>query len=132
MTTDYISVPEWAMVGEIMAAMRARARAATLDVEDPLPGALPEIYVVAEERPPVRPQVRRNGAKVRGKPGPHAAAATIATPHGPLPLEAEGRLMGVGSLRDPLLAEPEARRSARAEPPAGASHPLGWSRDVAR
>src|SRR5690348_11689361 len=60
MTTDYISVPEWAMVGEIMAAMRARARAAALDVEDPLPGALPEIYVVAEERPPVRPQVRRN------------------------------------------------------------------------
>jgi magnesium transporter len=132
MTTDYISVPEWAAAGEIMAAMRARARAATLDVEDPLPGALPEIYVVAEERPPVRPQVRRNGAKVRGKPGPHAAAATIATPHGPLPLEAEGRLLGVVSLRDLLLAEPEARVSSVMKPPAGVAHPLDGERDVAR
>ena len=132
MTTDYISVPEWATVGEVLAAMRARARAAELDTEDPLPGALPEIYVVAVERPPVRPQVRRNGAKPRGRPGPHAAAATIATAHGPLPLEAEGRLLGVVPLRDLLLAEPEAQISSVMKPVESMAHPLDSERDVAR
>lgn len=132
MTTDYISVPEWASVGEVMAALRTRARAAELDTEDPLPAALPEIYVVAEERPPMRPLVRRNGAKPRGKPGPNAAAATIETARGPLPLEAEGRLLGVVPLRDLLLAEPEARIVGVMKPAEIVAHPLEGERDVAR
>ncbi len=132
MTTDYISVPEWATVGEIMAALRTRARAAELDSEDPLPAALAAIYVVAEERPPARPQTRGNGAKPRGRPGPRAAAATIETPRGPLPLEAEGRLLGVVSLRDLLLAEPEARIADVMKPAEIVAQPLESERDVAR
>jgi Mg/Co/Ni transporter MgtE len=31
MTTDYLSVPEWASIGEIIEAMRARAKAAVME-----------------------------------------------------------------------------------------------------
>src|SRR5262245_58048123 len=132
MTTDYISVPEWATVGEIVAGLRARTKAAALDTEDPLPSAMPEIYIVAEEQPPQRPQVRGNGAKPRGRPGPHAAAATITTPRGPLPLEAEGRLLGVVDLRALLLAELEKQIAAVMKRAESVAHPLDNERDVAR
>jgi magnesium transporter len=132
MTTDYISVPDWATAGEVIAAMRARAKAAVADEEDPLPSALPEIYVVAEERPPLRPTVRKNGAKPRGRPGPAAAAAVIETPRGPLPLEAEGRLLGVVELRALLLADPAAPVAGITQRPAVVAHPLDNERDAAR
>jgi magnesium transporter len=133
MTTDYISVPGWVTVSEVVAAMRARTRAAARDdEEEPLPQALPEIYVVAEETPPPpRPTVRTNGLKPRGRPGPHAAAAVIETEHGPVNLEAEGRLVGVVSLRDLLLADPSALITSIMRPPACVAHPLENERDAA-
>jgi Mg/Co/Ni transporter MgtE len=133
MTTDYLSVPAWATVGEIIEAMRARKKAAAADEEDPLPNALPEIYVVeAESKPPRRPMVRKNGARPRGKPGPRAAAALVTTEHGPLPLEAEGKLLGVVELRQLLLAEPDAAISDVMRPPACVAHPYDNEREVAR
>ena len=132
MTTDYVSVPDWATAGEVIAAMRARTKAAVADKVDPLPSALPEIYIVAEERPPLRPTVRRNGAKPRGRPGPAAAAAVIETPRGPLPLEAEGRLLGVVELRALLLADPTVPVSSIMQRPAVVAHPLDNERDTAR
>src|SRR5260370_5388540 len=52
MTTDYISVPEWATAGEGRAALGRRGRGASLAVEDHLRGARPEVCVVAGERRP--------------------------------------------------------------------------------
>src|SRR6516225_6893821 len=46
MTNDYVSVPVWASVGGVLTALRARARAAAHEEADPLPAALPEIYLV--------------------------------------------------------------------------------------
>ena len=134
MTTDYLSVPEWATIGEIIEAMRARAKAAVLDEEDPLPGALPEIYVVEvpSEAPDRRQVGRKNGSRPRGRPGPHAAAAVIPTDHGPLPLEAEGRLLGVVELRRLLLAEPDTLVRDVMRPPTSVAHPYDNERDVAR
>jgi CBS domain-containing protein len=133
MTTDYLSVPDWATVGEIIAGMRARAKAAVNDEEDPLPSDLPEIYVVvAESASPERPVVRKGGAKPRGKPGPNAAAAVISTDHGPLPLEAEGQLVGIVELRRLLLADPQTPIRDVMRPPTPVAHPLDNERDVAR
>src|SRR5215472_5883166 len=129
MTTDYLSVPDWTTIGEIIEAMRARARAAVADEEDPLPSALPEIYVVeAPSRPPNRAVVRRP----RGRPGPHAAAATVPTDRGPVELEAEGRLVGVVDLRRFLLADPETPVRDVMRPPSTVAHPYDNEREVAR
>ena len=133
MTTDYLSVPDWATIGEIIEAMRARARAAVADEEDPLPSALPEIYVVeAPSRPPDRTLARKLGARPRGKPGPRAAAALVPTDRGPVELEAEGRLVGVVDLRRFLLAEPETPVRDVMRPPATVAHPYDNQREVAR
>jgi CBS domain-containing protein len=133
MTTDYLSVPDWATVGEIIEGMRARTRAAVNDEEDPLPSELPEIYVVqAESASPVRPLVRKGSSKPRGKPGPNAAAAAIATEHGPLPLEAEGHLVGIVELRRLLLSDPQTPIRDVMRPPTSVAHPYDNERDVAR
>ena len=133
MTTDYVSVPDWASVGEIIAAMRARSRAAVKDEEDPLPSSLPEIYVVAvEESPASLPVRRRVISRPRGRPGPRAAPAVITTEHGPLPLEAEGRLLGVVELRQLLLSDPDTPIRDVMRPPASIAHPYDNERDVAR
>ena len=133
MTTDYLSVPDWATVGEIVSAMRARARAAIKDEEDPLPSALPEIYVVdAPDTTRMRSPERRDSSRPRGRPGPHAAAALITTEHGPLPLETEGSLLGVVELRQLLLSEPETPIRDVMRPPASIAHPYDNERDVAR
>jgi sporulation protein YlmC with PRC-barrel domain len=133
MTTDYLSVPDWVTVGEIIEGMRARAKAAVNDEEDPLPSELPEIYVVlAESTSPARPQVRKGSSKPRGKPGPNAAAAVIATEHGPLPLEAEGHLVGIVELRRLLLADPQTPIRDVMRPPTTVAHPYDNERDVAR
>jgi flagellar motility protein MotE (MotC chaperone)/sporulation protein YlmC with PRC-barrel domain len=104
MTTEYISVPEWASVGDVVTALRERTKAAAGDLDDPVPEALPEIYIVAEDRPPLRPGVRRNGARPRGA---RISRPRAPVPHGPLDLETEGRLVGVVTLRDLVLALPE-------------------------
>src|SRR5260370_38730790 len=47
MTTDYISVPEWAAAGGIMAARWGRGRAPALGGEDAGPAGLPRVYAVS-------------------------------------------------------------------------------------
>jgi magnesium transporter len=125
MTTDYISVPEWATVEEIIEALRARAKAAANDVEDPLPEGLMEIFVVSGEGPT---PVRVNGLKGRSRPrtGPIVPAARPG-----IQLEAEGKLEGRASLRDLLLADPSARIMDIARPVPQVAHPLDNERDVA-
>jgi magnesium transporter len=88
MTNEYISVPAWATAGGVISALRVRARQAANDEADPLPAALPEIYVVAED------------GEDAFEPRP---------PGAPVPLDAEGRLVGTLTLRDLLLAYPETR-----------------------
>jgi magnesium transporter len=124
MTTDYISVPDWATVEEVIEALRTRARAAANDQDDPLPDGLMEIYVVSGDLPA---PVRVNGAKGRSRPrgGPAIAARPGIT------LEAEGRLEGKVSLRDMLLADPGARIVDIAHPVPQMAHPLDNEREVA-
>jgi magnesium transporter len=132
MTTDYLSVPDWVTVGDVIAAMRARTRAAAQsDEEDPLPTVLTEIYVVTEEAPPPRPLVRTGSQRPRGKPGPHAAAAVVETSRGPVNLEAEGRLVGIVPLLDLILADPDAPITSVMRPPVVVGHPLENERDAA-
>ena len=116
MTTDYVSVPDWATVGEVIEALRAQASAAAADEDDPLPDALPEIYVVIEDTPPARvapvrrPAMRtRTGARSNGARSRPDASQMVAAEPRPFTLWMEGRLVGVVSLRDLLLADPQAR-----------------------
>ena len=135
MTTEYVSVPDWATVGEVIAALRTRTKAAETDEDDALPDALPEIYVVAEERAPLRPPARRsgrNGAKPRGMHGSGAAPVALETSRGKLSLEAEGRLVGQVTLRDLLLADPDEEITQVMHPADCVAHPLDKERDVAR
>ncbi|MGZ3639029.1 MAG: magnesium transporter [Ktedonobacterales bacterium] len=132
MTTEYVSVPDWATVGEVTAALRRHSRVAEAD-EDPVPEALPEIYVVVEERPPLRPPVvRRNGAKPRGGRRTGPAPVALETPRGKLSLETEGRLVGRVTLRDLLLADPDAEITQVMEGADCVAHPLDDEREVAR
>ena len=132
MTTDYISVPDWATVEEVITALRARARAAETEEEDPLPEGLMEIFIVSGEAPaPVRVKsLRVHGAKGRSRlrTGP-AAAVAVAQPG--VSLEAEGKLVGAVSLRDLLLADPGARVMDIAHPVQHVAHPLDNEREVA-
>ncbi|MBF6592032.1 MAG: CBS domain-containing protein [Ktedonobacterales bacterium] len=132
MTTEYVSVPEWATSGEIISALRARAQAAAAETDDPLPDTLLEIYVVSgdgpnQSAPPQRPEA---AARRTTRPRP----ATPLTPLMPqaIPLSAEGRLLGRVSLRDLLLSEPEARVGSTARPVPHPAQPLDNERDVAR
>jgi magnesium transporter len=131
MTTDYVSVPQWATVGEVITALRVRGQAAAQGLDDPLPEALPELYVIAVERPPQRPTTRKNGTKARATSRPNAPAL-LATPKGPLTLEAEGRLVGIVALRDLLLADPEANLTSVMKPAECVARPLDNERDAAR
>ena len=72
MTTDYISVPDWATVSKVVAALRARARLAAAGQEDPLPEGLLDIYVVAPDggspAPPLpAPTAGRGSAGQQGR-----------------------------------------------------------------
>ncbi len=51
MTTDYVSVPETVLLGAVTSALRERVQAAAQGEDDPLPEALPEIYVIAVVAP---------------------------------------------------------------------------------
>lgn len=133
MTTDYISVPDWATVEDVIEALRVRAKAAANEQEDPLPEGLMEIFVVSGDLPaPVRAKsVRMNGAKgVKGRTRPRTTPA-VATAQSGISLEAEGRLEGKVSLRDLLLADPTARIASIARPIQHIAHPLDNERDVA-
>jgi CBS domain-containing protein/sporulation protein YlmC with PRC-barrel domain len=129
MTTDYISVPDWATVEEVIEALRARAKAAANDLDDPLPEGLLEIYIVSGDMPA---PVRSNGAKARAKGRPRTSGAPVAAaPRPGISLEAEGRLEGMVSLRDLLLADPDARIADIAHPTQHMAHPLDNERVVA-
>jgi magnesium transporter len=127
MTTEYVSVPAWATAGGVVTALRARAREAAREEADPLPAALPEIYIVAERRPHEE-QSGLNGAGAEHDDEDYAPRAATA----PVSLCAEGRLVGVLSLRDLLLAHPETRlvEMMRADPPV--TGPSAPAREAAR
>lgn len=113
MTTEYVSVPAWATAGGVITALRARAREAARDEADPLPAALPEIYVVAEQQNEEEAVALRPAAEV-------------------VPLNAEGRLVGVLALRDLLLAYPETRLIDIMRPDPPVASPRDSERDAAR
>lgn len=128
MTTDYVSVPEWATVGDVVVALRARTRAAAADNDDPLPEGLLELFVVTGDGPvPCAPGQRPSERRVKGKPRPRVTSQ----PRDQISLCAEGRLVGTVSLRDMLLADPEARMADIARPVRFVAHPMDNERDVA-
>lgn len=134
MTTDYISVSEDCTIGDVIAALRSRARAAAAELDDPLPDAMFDIYVVApEEDIPLPPQARRaTSGRSRSRPRTSGGPAGTATLVRPLTsLEVEGRLVGSIALRDLVLNDPDARLSAVAKPVRSVAHPLDNEREVA-
>jgi CBS domain-containing protein/sporulation protein YlmC with PRC-barrel domain len=112
MTTEYVAVPAWATAGGVIAALRARAREAARGEADPLPDALPEIFVVADQE---------EGESAAPRP-----AAEV------VPLTAEGRLVGTLALRDLLLAYPETRLTDRMRHDPPVANPGDSARDAAR
>jgi CBS domain-containing protein/sporulation protein YlmC with PRC-barrel domain len=135
MTTDYVSVPEWASAGAVVDALRAQARAAAADEEeDPLPEALSEVFVVAEAQPMARPPVpsRPNAARGRNGSRPKPTTPPVSQPSRPLSLYTEGRLVGIVTLRDLLLADPRAPIMSIMRPPRHVGHPLDNEHAVAR
>ncbi|SRR5579875_381560 len=146
MTTEYVSVPSWATVGAVIATMRAQTQAAAADLDDPLPNELPEIYVVEEDTPPARvaAPIKRTSATRPRANGAGGAANTPArrdakdthaadfTPTQPFSLWTEGRLVGVVTLRDLLLAYPAQTLEQIMRPVESMAHPLDNERDVAR
>jgi CBS domain-containing protein len=121
MTNEYVAVPDWATARGVIAALRARAR----DEDDPLPAALPEIYIV-DEAPVAGERVAGAAPEADGAAPAHHSATE------PVPLNAEGRLVGVLALRDLLLASPESPLTdiMRLEPPV--ARPGDTARDAAR
>ena len=137
MTTEYVAVPDWTTAGAVIETMRAQTKAAAADLDDPLPDALPEIYVVIEDTPPARvAPVRRS--TVRGRNGSRTGARGGVAPDAPVAepraftLWTEGRLVGVVTLRDLLLADPEAQMLTIMRRVESVAHPLDEERDVAR
>jgi CBS domain-containing protein/sporulation protein YlmC with PRC-barrel domain len=138
MTTEYVAVPDWVTAGALVDALRAQVKAAAEGKDDPLPDDLPEIYVVEERepprrvpaarRPPKRPVSRARGARNDGANG----AVAVAVVPRPFTLWTEGKLVGVVSLRDLLLASPEAPITEAMRPPASVANPLDDEREAAR
>jgi CBS domain-containing protein len=117
--------------------MRAQARASASGADDPLPDALPEIYVVIEDTPPARVTPARRPS-MRGRNGvrashPHPSQPPVATQEArTFTPWTEGRLVGVVSLRDLLLADPQATMEQVMRPVESIARPLDEERDVAR
>jgi Mg/Co/Ni transporter MgtE len=134
MTTEYVAVPDWTTAGAVIEAMRAQAKAAAAEADDPLPDALPEIYVVIEDTPPARvAPTRRPTARGRNgvRSGARVASAEVTERH-PITLWTEGRLVGIVSLRDLLLADPQTQMMNIMRPVECIARPLDDERDVAR
>ena len=136
MTTEYVAVPDWPTVGAVIETLRAQQKAGAEGTDDPLPEALPEIYVVIEDTPPARvPPARRLSARsragaVRSRPRPKQPEPN-AEPRA-FTLWTEGRLVGVVSLRDLLLADPQTQMMNVMRPVECIARPLDEERDVAR
>lgn len=134
MTTWYIAVPDWTTAGAVIEAMRTQTKLAAADLDDPLPDALPELYVVIEDTPPTRataasrrPQVSRARSNLR-----NGVRTTPPPVERPFTLWTEGRLVGLVTLRDLLLADPQAQMTAVMRPVEVVARPLDEERDVAR
>jgi magnesium transporter len=126
MTTYYVSVPDWASVGEVRAALRRQTKLAEADEEeDPLPDAMPEIYVVHEADVVTPPR----GGRQSSRPRPSGRTAQVAD-RAPS-VWTEGTLAGVVTLRDLVLAEPDTLISAVMHP-TQVGHALDKEQDVAR
>ncbi len=138
MTTEYVAVPDWTTAGAVVAAMRAQAKAAASGAEDPLPDALPEIYIVIEDTPPARVAApTRRPTTSRGRNGARPAQRSGAPPmvedeKRTFTLWTEGRLVGVVSLRNLLLADPQSQMMNVMGPIECIARPLDDERDVAR
>ncbi len=132
MTTDYVSLPDWATAGQVIGALRARARAAALEVEDPLPEALQEVYVVSPADAPQLPPAARPRRNSRPRQASATATATPPMTADTLSLAEEGRLLGHVSLRDLLLADPDTHMGDIARPVPHPARPLDDQHDVAR
>ncbi len=130
MTTDYVSVPDWATVGEVGEALRRHARLAADDKEDPLPDALAEIFVVApaEEARPRVPTRPRSALRGRGVPRVRMSAAPEPRT---LSIYTEGKLVGIVTLRDLLLADPQVQVATIMRPAKRVGHPMDNEQDVA-
>jgi CBS domain-containing protein/sporulation protein YlmC with PRC-barrel domain len=134
MTTYYVSIPDWATAGEARVALRNQARAAAADEDDPLPDALSEIFVVADGAPALpKKSSRPNGGR------PRNGARTLAPDAGAnghegrtVSVWSEGRLVGVVTLRDLLLADQNTPIADVMTKPRRVGHPLDDQRDAAR
>ncbi len=134
MTTEYVAVPDWTTAGAVIEAMRAQAKAAAAETDDPLPDALPEIYVVIEDTPPARVAPTRRPS-VRGRSGMRGGVRVtpaVAVAPRSFTLWTEGRLVGVVTLRDLLLADPQTQMMHVMRPVESIARPLDDERDVAR
>jgi CBS domain-containing protein/sporulation protein YlmC with PRC-barrel domain len=130
MTTDYVSVPDWATIGEVVEALRRHAKLAASGEEDPLPEALADIYVVAppgEGRPAVPSRPRQ---QPRGR-GPVRPRVPVAQQPRTVSVYTEGKLVGIVTLRDLLLADPQAPIAGITRAPTHVGHPLDNEQDVA-
>ncbi len=117
MTTDFVAVYGGISAGQLLDALRLRARAAQSGEAEPVPEALQEIYVVAR----LETETSASGASSAEHPEP-----------GGLSLESEGRLIGVVAMRDLVLADPASSLSALMRDVDAVAHPLDEARQVAR
>jgi CBS domain-containing protein len=132
MTTYYVSIPDWATAGEVRVALRNQARAATADEDDPLPDALSEIYVVADGKP-ARAKTPSHLSGGRPRNGARSQPVGANEPEGrTVSVWSEGRLVGVLTLRDLLLADQNTPISVIMTKPRRVGHPLDNQHDAAR
>jgi CBS domain-containing protein len=134
MTTYYVAIPDWVTAGEARVALRNQARAAAADEDDPLPDALSEIYVVADGTPS-RPKTpsRPNGGRPRnGARSQPVDAGADEHERRTVSVWSEGKLVGVVTLRDLLLADQNTPISAIMTKPRRVGHPLDNQHDAAR
>jgi len=133
MTTDYVSVPDWATVGDVVEALRRHAQLAAAGEEDPLPEALADLYVVApsaQSRPAV-PSRPRPGLRGRNAPRPRVPVAQEPRQSAQVSIYTEGKLVGIVTLRDLLLTDPQAPIASITHAPKHVGHPLDNEQDVA-
>jgi Mg/Co/Ni transporter MgtE len=131
MTTDYISVPETVLLGAVTSALRERVQAAARGEDDPLPDALPEIYVIAVVAPGEAHTAQVPLATGRGSAWGGRGARGVGDP-GPLSLRAQGRLVGSVRLRDLFLSDPDAPLTSVMQRRERVAHPSDRARDAAR
>ncbi len=131
MTTDYVSVPDWATVGEVIEALRRHAQLAAAEEEDPLPEALADLYVVAPSaQPRLAVPSRPRPAGLRGRNAPRPRVQAPSEPR-VVSIYTEGKLVGIVTLRDLLLADPQAPIASITHAPKHVGHPLDNEQDVA-